>query len=95
MLNLYYKPSCPYCQRVLKANETFNAPLVLKNVLAEEKIMAEMIEKGGKRQVPFLVDEERGVFLYESIDIIEYLKKYYGNGAEVKWDEVGNVCPID
>jgi glutathione S-transferase len=30
---------------------------------------------GGKDQVPFLVDVDEGVMMYESSDIIEYLKK--------------------
>ena len=35
------------------------------------------MEKGGKRQVPFLVDDERGVSMYESADIIAYVKEHY------------------
>jgi glutathione S-transferase len=38
----------------------------------------ELMDKGGKLQVPFLVDEERGVSMYESDDIIEYLFEYHG-----------------
>ncbi len=95
MLNLYYKPSCPYCHRVLRANEVIGASLILHDVSADMAAREELIAKGGKKQVPFLEDTDRGLFLYESIDIIEYLKKYYGNGVDVKWDEVGNVCPID
>ena len=33
-----------------------------------------LIKIGGKRQVPFLVDTERNIQMYESNDIIEYLK---------------------
>ena len=33
-----------------------------------------LIRMGGKRQVPFLVDGERNIQMYESNDIIEYLK---------------------
>ncbi|MCU0678188.1 MAG: glutathione S-transferase N-terminal domain-containing protein [Candidatus Pacebacteria bacterium] len=95
MLNLYYKPTCPYCQRVLAANETMKAPLVLKDVRSNPAIMAELLEKGGKSQVPYLDDTDTGVQMYESIDIIEYLRKNYGNGVSVTVAEVGNVCPID
>ena len=35
----------------------------------------ELMEKGGKRQVPFLVDEENGVSMYESDDICRYLEE--------------------
>lgn len=33
-----------------------------------------LIKMGGKRQVPFLVDTDRNIQMYESNDIIEYLK---------------------
>ena len=33
-----------------------------------------LIQLGGKRQVPFLVDNDRNIQMYESADIIEYLK---------------------
>jgi glutathione S-transferase len=95
MLNLYYKPTCPYCQRVLAANETIKAPLELKNVLGDPAIMAALVQKGGKSQVPYLEDTDRGISMYESMDIIEYLRKNYGNGVSVTVAEVGNVCPID
>ncbi len=95
MLNLYYKPTCPYCQRVLLANETIKAPLVLLNVSADLILMDELIAKGGKQQVPFLEDTYRSVSLYESLDIIAYLEKHYGNGEIVQVPEVGNVCPIE
>lgn len=95
MLNLYYKPTCPYCQRVLAANETIKAPVELKDVLTDPANKAELLEKGGKPQVPFLEDTDRGVSLYESMDIIEYLRTHYGNGIAVEVKDVGNVCPID
>lgn len=33
-----------------------------------------LIRIGGKRQVPFLVDKDRNIQMYESNDIIEYAK---------------------
>lgn len=95
MLNLYYKPGCPYSIRVLTANEKINAPLTLLNVFGNSGAMAELMEKGGKTQVPYLEDTDRGVSMYESNDIIAYLSEHYGNGEEVTVPEAGNVCPID
>ncbi len=95
MLNLYIKTGCPYCIRVIEANTTINAPLNLLNISEKSALRAELIEKGGKTQVPFLEDTDNGVLMYESLDIIEYLKKQFGNGAEVNVKSVGNVCPID
>jgi len=95
MLNLYYKPACPYCQRVLTANEEIGATLILLDVGADAALRAELIAKGGKKQVPFLEDVTRGVTLYESGDIIDYLAEHYGQGKEVAVPTVANVCPIE
>lgn len=35
----------------------------------------ELLRLGGKIQVPYLVDEKRGVRMYESGDIIRYLQE--------------------
>lgn len=95
MLNLYFKSGCPYCIRVIEANSTINAPLNFLNISEKTALRTELLEKGGKTQVPFLEDINRGVSMYESLDIIAYLKEQYGNGVEVNVKNVGNVCPID
>lgn len=33
-----------------------------------------LIAHGGKSQVPYLIDEERGVAMYESRDIIDHVR---------------------
>ncbi|GEM_PF-2836265 len=40
----------------------------------DDAVAAELIAKGDKRQVPYLVDSDHGVEMYESDDIVEYLK---------------------
>jgi len=95
MLNLYYKPTCPYCVRVLKANDEIKAPLTLLNTQGDDEVMTQLREKGGKTQVPFLEDTDRGVTMYESNDIIDYLSEHYGTGTAVSVPAAGNVCPID
>ena len=39
-----------------------------------------MITRGGKQQVPYLIDEARGIEMYESEDIVDYLREHYANG---------------
>ena len=95
MLSLYYKPTCPYSARVLAANQTMGVELVLRNIGAEPAAREELLAKGGKTQVPFLDDTNRGVSMYESLDIIAYLHKYYGKGTTPTVAAVGNVCPIE
>ena len=43
---------------------------------------------GGKRQVPFLVDTDRNIQMYESDDIIEYLKTV----VEKRKDKIRNIA---
>ena len=52
MLSLYYKESCPFSQRVLEMAGNLGVEFDLKDIEAEDAIAAELIEKGGKRQVP-------------------------------------------
>jgi glutaredoxin 3 len=95
MLNLYVKTGCPYCIRVLEANKEINAPITVLNITEDPALKAELMEKGGKTQAPYLEDTDRGVSMYESLDIIDFLSTHYGTGEKVDAAVVGNVCPID
>lgn len=95
MLTLYYKPTCPYSTQVLTANQSMGVVLTLRNILTDVSAREELLAKGGKNQVPFLEDTELGVMLYESLDIIAYLHRYYATGAAPVVAFVGNVCPIE
>lgn len=77
MLTLYVKTGCPYCAKVLRAGEEMKIDFTLKNI-ADEGVADELIARGGKRQMPYLVDEENGTEMYESDDIIEYLHQRFG-----------------
>jgi len=81
MLILYYKPTCPFCRRVLAVVDRLEIEVELKDISADEAIAAELVEKGGKRQVPYLVDTEKDVAMYESDDIVAYLQTNYGNSS--------------
>ena len=73
MLELFILETCPYCHKVMDflEKEGINyRKFDIKNKDTEEAL----IKIGGKRQVPFLVDNERNIQMYESGDIIEYLK---------------------
>jgi len=77
MLTLYLKPSCQYCARVLRFVSEHNVPVTEKNISSDQNLATELIALGGKRQVPYLVDDEAKVAMYESADIIEYIKSHY------------------
>ena len=73
MLDLFILETCPYCKKVTdfldKESIKYNK-IDINNKDSENSL----IQIGGKRQVPFLVDNERNIQMYESDDIIEYLK---------------------
>lgn len=76
MMTLYVKTGCPFCHKVLATGEELGITFEEKNI-ADDAVAAELIAKGGKRQVPYLIDNERGVEMYESDDIVAYLKTQY------------------
>ena len=76
MLELFILETCPYCQKVMKFLD--NQHMQYNKIdITNENNKETLIRMGGKRQVPFLVDKERNIQMYESDDIIEYLKTIY------------------
>lgn len=82
MITLYVKDGCPYCAAVLAKVDDLGLEVNKKNI-ADEGVIDELVEKGGKQQEPYLIDEEHGVSMYESADIVEYLDRTYGKPKEV------------
>lgn len=72
-LTLYYSEGCPYCARVRSFMAEKKISLPLKDIYADPANRDELSRIGGKSQVPCLVID--GKALYESLDIIEWLKK--------------------
>lgn len=72
MLILYMRPGCPYCAKVFRVAEALGVAFDERNI-NDPAINAELLARGGKRQVPYLVDPERGIEMYESEDIIAHL----------------------
>lgn len=89
---------CPFCHRTMQMAENLGVELDLRDVDESEEALAELVEKSGKQQVPFLVDVDRGVAMPESNDIIEYLREHYaksGSSSEVPKPRVhvgGSTC---
>ena len=73
-LELYYYPTCPYCQKVLRYMDKAGIEgITLKNIHADAEADATLVRVGGKHQVPCLFID--GSPMYESDDIIAYLKQ--------------------
>lgn len=73
MYELYLLERCPYCKKVMEFMDSNNIEYLKHDIenLNEEETL---IRLGGKRQVPFLYEKISGLKMYESGDIIEYLK---------------------
>jgi len=80
MIQIYLAERCPFCVKVRIYMEQVGVPYVLKPVVlgsASSDIKEELKRIGGKAQVPFLVDPERNIKMYESDDIIAYVEEHY------------------
>ena len=82
MLILYYKPTCPFSKKVLGAAMKLGLGLDLKNIKGNEVATKELIDLGGKKQTPFLVDTDKNIKMYESDEIIDYLAENYSQGLD-------------
>lgn len=91
LLRLYDIENSPYCRLVREVLTELNLDAVIlpcpKN---GTRFRPEIIELGGKAQFPYLVDENEGVAMYESMDIVRYLYQTYGEtdgtqGLPLKW----------
>ena len=74
-LTLYHSMSCPYCVKILNFMQTQGIAIPMKDTHENPAYRNELIKIGGKPQVPCLVID--GKALYESADIIDWLKKNY------------------
>ena len=70
---LFVGTVCPYCKKVENFMKEENIELEIVDINENRDAMLELIDKGGKRQVPCLYHD--GVYLYESEDIIKFLKE--------------------
>lgn len=82
-LALYHIPTCLFCWRVRLAMMRLGISLPLKNVLTQPSSHHELVSEGGRMQVPCLrIEEGDSVrWLYESGDIIKYLKQRLNHGS--------------
>ena len=72
---LYVGTVCRFCKKVEDFMKENNIDIPLVNINDNREARMELMEKGGKRQIPCLYHD--GEYLYESDDIIEFLKENY------------------
>lgn len=74
MIELFILETCPHSQKVMRFLKENDIEYEKKDITFPENL-EELMEIGGVQQVPFLYIPEDGIKMYESDDIIEYLKE--------------------
>ena len=74
---LFQDPWCPFCRRVTNFLDLNQYSLPMRDVAQDQEAYRELVEGGGRGTVPCLrIIENNGSirWLYESIDIIEFIQ---------------------
>ena len=80
-LELYEFEGCPYCRLVRDALSSLDLEAVVHPCpKGGTRFRPEVVRRGGKAQFPYLIDPNTGREMYESMEIVEYLYREYGNG---------------
>jgi glutathione S-transferase len=77
-LVLYNMEGSPYCRKVREALCELDLSYLVRNLPKGSPKRAELVARGGKMQVPYLVDPNTGTEMYESDEIVAYLQARYG-----------------
>src|SRR5690554_4954295 len=82
-LALYQYRGCPFCIKVRRELHRLNVDVELRDPRKNTLHRQELLEQGGKSMVPCLRITEDGQdrWMYESNDIIAYLKQQFGEPA--------------
>ena len=80
-ITLYRLQACPYCERVVRTLDEYDLDYHSRFVEAMHSERDVVKRISGKRTVPAIVDENTGVTMSESANIVKYLDNTYGNGA--------------
>jgi glutathione S-transferase len=80
-ITLYRLQACPYCERVVRKLDEYGLDYrsrFVEPMHADRNVVKRI---SGKRTVPAIVDENTGLTMSESGNIVEYLEKTYGGEA--------------
>jgi glutathione S-transferase len=77
-ITLYRLQACPFCERVVRRLQDYG--IAYRSRFVEPKHSERNVVKrvSGKRTVPTIVDENTGVTMSESANIVSYLDRTYG-----------------
>lgn len=77
-LELYSFEISPFCRIVRERLCELEIPYIVHNVGKGSPNRGAFIARSGKMMVPYLIDPNTGVEMFESADIVAYLDKTYG-----------------
>lgn len=80
-LTVYRLQACPFCERVIRVLDDLDLPYrsrFVEPLHSERDAVKRLV---GARTVPAIVDENTGVTMAESANIVSYLEATYGEGG--------------
>ncbi|MFC6975068.1 glutaredoxin family protein [Halomicroarcula sp. GCM10025709] len=81
-ITLYRLQACPFCERVVRVLQEHGLEYrsrFIEPMHSERDVVKRLT---GKRTVPAIVDENTGITMSESANIVEYLERTYGDEAQ-------------
>ena len=76
-LELWSFEASPYCRIAREALCDLELPYLLHNVAKGSPSRPAFVERSGRMMVPYLADPNTGAEMFESADIVDYLRATY------------------
>ncbi|AXR76648.1 Glutaredoxin [Natrarchaeobaculum sulfurireducens] len=86
-ITFYRLQACPYCERVTRTLQELDLEYRSRFVEPLHSKRDVVKRVAGVRTVPVIVDEDTGVTMAESANIVDYLESTYGDGTETSVGE--------
>jgi len=92
-ITLYRLQSCPFCERAVRKLQEYDLEYTSRFVEPMHSDRDVVKRESGVRTVPVIVDENTGVTMAESANIVEYLDRTYGEqSGEARSGATANVA---
>jgi len=80
-ITLYRLQGCPFCERVVRVLDDLDVDYDSRFVEPLHSRRNAVKRAAGVRTVPVIVDEDTGVTMAESANIVTYVERTYGDGG--------------
>ena len=88
-ITLYRLQACPYCERAVQKLEELDLDYHSRFVEPLHSRRNAVASVVGARTVPAIIDDNTGVTMAESANIVEYLENTYGDAGDRDDEETG------